>query len=624
MGVSGCGKSTIGKLLSQDLKIPFFDGDDYHSENNIKKMSKELPLNDNDRQGWLESLNELAKKKLINSSCIIACSALKESYRKILSFDIEGQTKWVHLSGSFESIYNRVNARKDHFMPSKLLQSQFDILEEPEHALKVDINLTPEEIIKVIKEDVISKSEFGLFGLGVMGKSLCRNLANNGFKISMFNRHVDGLEVDVAENFKAEYTELSSASAFDDISAFVNSLEQPRRIMLMVNAGKAIDFVIEDLLPYLSENDILIDGGNSNYKKTKERFEYLKEKNIHFIGTGVSGGEEGALKGPSIMPSGDLEAYKYVQPFLETISAKDQNNLPCCTYVGPEGSGHFIKMVHNGIEYVEMQLLAEVATILAALGQNPDEISKTLESWKGSASSYLLDITTTIFKKKEGSNWLVNKILDKAGNKGTGNWTTIASAELGVPSTLITSALFSRYISFYKEERTQLNKNFQKVDTSEFNLTTNDILEAYQFARIINHYQGFKLIFEASNKYDWNLNLSEIARIWTNGCIIKSSLMQELVVVFKNTSNILTDPELIKRVNRYKPSAKKVVSQCVLNDITIPALSESIQFLNGISTKYASANVIQAQRDYFGAHKYQRLNDDSVKHHHTNWNQIKQ
>ena len=620
MGVSGCGKSTIGKLLSQDLKIPFFDGDDYHSENNIKKMSKELPLNDNDRQGWLESLNELAKKKLTNSSCIIACSALKESYRKILSFDIEGQTKWVHLSGSFESIYNRVNARKDHFMPSKLLQSQFDVLEEPKDALKVDINLTPDEIIKVIKEEVISKSEFGLFGLGVMGKSLCRNLANKGFKISMYNRHVDGVEVDVAKNFKAEFSELSNASAFNDISAFVNSLQQPRRIMLMVNAGKTIDFVIEDLLPHLFENDIIIDGGNSNYKKTKERFEYLKSRNIHFIGAGVSGGEEGALKGPSIMPSGDLEAYKKVQPFLETISAKDQNNLPCCTYVGPEGSGHFIKMVHNGIEYVEMQLLAEVAAILAALGQNPDEISKTLESWQSNASSYLLDITTTIFKKKEGSDWLVNKILDKAGNKGTGNWATIASAELGVPSTLIASALFSRYISFYKEERIQLNNNFGKTEISELNLKPHEIFEAYQFARIINHYQGFKLISEASNKCDWNLNLSEIARIWTSGCIIKSSLMQELVEVFKNTSNILTDPELIQRVNQYKPLVKKVVSQCVLNDVTIPALSESIQFLNGITTKYASANVIQAQRDYFGAHTYQRLDDDSGKHHHTNWN----
>jgi len=620
MGISGCGKSTIGKLLSQDLKIPFFDGDDYHSENNIKKMSKELPLNDNDRQGWLESLNELAKKKLTNSSCIIACSALKESYRKILSFDIEGQTKWVHLSGSFESIYNRVNARKDHFMPSKLLQSQFDVLEEPKDALKVDINLTPDEIIKVIKEEVISKSEFGLFGLGVMGKSLCRNLANKGFKISMYNRHVDGVEVDVAKNFKAEFPELSNASAFNDISAFVNSLQQPRRIMLMVNAGKTIDFVIEDLLPHLSENDIIIDGGNSNYKKTKERFEYLKSRNIHFIGAGVSGGEEGALKGPSIMPSGDLEAYKKVQPFLETISAKDQNNLPCCTYVGPEGSGHFIKMVHNGIEYVEMQLLAEVAAILAALGQNPDEISKTLESWQSNASSYLLDITTTIFKKKEGSDWLVNKILDKAGNKGTGNWATIASAELGVPSTLIASALFSRYISFYKEERIQLNNNFGKTEISELNLKPHEIFEAYQFARIINHYQGFKLIFEASNTYDWNLNLSEIARIWTSGCIIKSSLMQELVEVFKNTSNILTDPELIKLVNQFKPSAKKVVSQCVLHDLTTPAFSEAIQFLNGITTEYASANVIQAQRDYFGMHRYQRHDDDSGKHHHTNWN----
>ena len=465
----------------------------------------------------------------------------------------------------------------------------------------------------------MNKSEFGLFGLGVMGKSLCRNLANNGFKISMFNRHVDGVEEEVAEKFKAQYPELSQAESFDDISAFVNSLQQPRRIMLMINAGKIIDYVIEDLLSHLSENDILIDGGNSNYKKTKERFEYLKTKNIHFIGTGVSGGEEGALKGPSIMPSGDKDAYNEVAPFLETISAKDQNNLPCCTYVGPEGSGHFIKMVHNGVEYVEMQLLAEVSTILEVLGENPDEIANTLESWKDSASSYLLEITTDIFRKKEGNDWLVKKILDKAGNKGTGNWTTIASAELGVPSTLIASALFSRYISFYKEERTQLSKNFKSINTSKLNITTNDVLEAYQFARIINHYQGFKLIAEASNKFSWNLNLSEIARIWTGGCIIRSTLMEDLVEVLKKTTNSLTNPQLINSVNQYKSSVKKVVSQCVDNELGTPTLSESIQFLNGISTKYASANIIQAQRDYFGAHTYKRLNDDSKKSYHTNW-----
>ncbi|WP_452232933.1 NADP-dependent phosphogluconate dehydrogenase [Lacinutrix sp. MEBiC02595] len=619
MGVSGCGKSTIGKLLAQELDIPFFDGDDFHPKANIKKMSSGEALNDNDRQGWLETLNALAKKQRTKNSCVIVCSALKQKYRDILSLNIEAQTKWVYLSGTFNQIYNRMHKRSDHFMPSELLQSQFDTLEEPKDALKIDISTTPENIIKTIKKGLMDKSAFGLFGLGVMGKSLCRNLAKNGFKIAMFNRHVDGVEEDVAKNFKASYSELSEAAAFDDISAFVNALQTPRKIMLMVNAGKTIDYVIEDLLPYLSKNDILIDGGNSNYLKTKERGDYLKTKGIHFIGTGVSGGEEGALNGPSIMPSGDLEAYNKVKPFLDKIAAKDKNNVPCSTYVGPEGSGHFIKMVHNGVEYVEMQLLAEVCTILEASGQNLDEIANTLETWKSTADSYLLEITIDILRKKEGTDWLVKKILDKAGNKGTGNWTTIASAELGVPSTLIASALFSRYISFYKEERLQLNKIFKSENSSVVHSTSSEILEAYQFARIINHYQGFKLISEASNKFSWDLNLSEIARIWTNGCIIRSTLMEELVSVFKETTNILTNTQLIASIKQYKPAAKKVVSQCILNDITAPCLGESIPFFNGITTENSYANILQAQRDYFGAHTYKRIDDDGVKSHHTIW-----
>ena len=619
IGVSGCGKSTIGKLLAQELNITFFDGDDFHPENNIKKMSGGQPLNDTDRQGWLESLNDLAKKQLAKNSCVIVCSALKQKYRELLNQGIEEQSKWIHLSGSFETIYNRVNSRKDHFMSSELLQSQFDTLEVPENAITIDVKLSPEEIIDKINNELMEKTEFGLLGLGVMGKSLCRNLANNGFKISMFNRHVQGVEENIAVNFKKEYPELSSALPFDKLQEFVNSIQKPRKIMLMVNAGKTVDIVIDDLLPHLTEGDILIDGGNSNYNKTKERYEYLKSKSIHFIGTGVSGGEEGALKGPSIMPSGDREAYKKVQFQLESISAKDKNNEPCCTYIGPEGSGHFVKMVHNGIEYAEMQLLAEVFGILTATGKNPDEIADVFENWKNHADSYLLDITIDILRKKENGDWLVNKILDKAGNKGTGNWATIATAQLGAPSTLISSALFARYMSFYKEDRIEANKNFKTNHDLNIDISSDDLLNTYQFARIINHYQGFNLINQASKFYNWNLNLSEIARIWTAGCIIKSDLMIELVEVFKRTDSILKDETVIEQIKALKPSTNKVVSHCILNELPISCLSESVNFFNGFTTGNSNANIIQAQRDYFGAHTYERVDDITGKFYHTNW-----
>lgn len=619
MGVSGVGKSTVARLLSEELSIPYFDGDDFHSETNIKKMSSGHSLNDNDRHDWLVTLNDLVKKQSIKQGCIIACSALKQAYRDILTRGTEGNVSWIHLSGSFEQISDRMNSRSDHFMPSVLLKSQFAILENPTNALQIDISLPPKDIVKIIKNEFVDKSEFGLFGLGVMGKSLCRNLSKNGFKISMYNRHVRSIEEHVAQNFKDKFPELSNAVAFDDIPLFINSLQRPRKIMLMVTSGEIVDSVIEDLLPYLSENDILIDGGNSNYIKTNKRFEYLKAKNIHFIGAGISGGEEGALKGPSIMPSGTLEAYKSIQPFLETISAKDKNNRACCSYVGPEGSGHFVKMVHNGIEYVEMQLLAEVCNILESFGKDFDEIATILETWKGTANSYLLEITIDILRKKEDGDWLVKKVLDKAGNKGTGNWTTIASTQLGVPSTLIASALFARYVSFYKEERIQLNKNFRNSNNKALNIAINDVLEAYQFARIINHYQGFKLISQASTSYSWDLDLSEIARIWTNGCIIKSSLMEDLVDVLIKTKNILTNPQIVTWIKQFKPAANKVVSQCVLHEVSAPCLGDAIHFFNGITTENSSANIIQAQRDYFGAHTYQRVDDDFGKNYHSNW-----
>ncbi|TXG38597.1 NADP-dependent phosphogluconate dehydrogenase [Seonamhaeicola maritimus] len=619
MGVSGCGKSTIGNLLSEALKIPFFDGDDFHPEANVAKMSKGIPLNDEDRFGWLQTLNELGKKQVENNSCVIVCSGLKQMYRDILSKGIESKSMWVYLSGSFNQIEERVNKRSGHFMSSALLQSQFDTLEEPINALQLDISLKPEEIVKKIVKELDMKSEFGLFGLGVMGKSLSRNLAQKGFNISIFNREVKGSEENIAIDFKNAHSELEKSQPFSNVEAFVNSLQIPRRIMLMVNAGKITDMVIDDLIPYLSDGDILIDGGNSNYLKTKERYDYLKSKNINFIGVGVSGGEEGALKGPSIMPGGNKETYELVKPYLEGIAAKDTNGLPCCTYVGEEGSGHFVKMVHNGIEYVEMQLLAEVYTIFNTMGRNPDEIANILESWKSDVDSYLLGITVDILRKKDGDDWLVNKIVDKAGNKGTGNWTTIATAQLGAPSTLIASALFARYTSFYKEERCNANEKFG-ISPSELNLNSDDVLNAYQFGRIINHYQGLKLISEAGKAYSWTLNLSEIARIWTNGCIIKSDFAEALIPVLKEDDNILTNPSIISQLKELKPSINKVVAECILRELPVACLSESVNFLNAYTTSNSSANIIQAQRDYFGAHTYQRIDDLSGDFHHTNWN----
>jgi 6-phosphogluconate dehydrogenase len=618
MGVSGVGKSTIGKLLSQQLSIPFFDGDDYHPEKNVKKMAQGKALTDDDRYEWLVKLNELAKEQIKQNSCIIACSALKENYRDHLKKNIEANVKWIFLNGSFDQISDRLKQRKDHFMPSSLLKSQFDVLEDPIQALNIDIANSPTKIVEHIVSELTKKTEFGVIGLGVMGKSLARNLASNHFTLSLFNRHVDNLEVDVALNFKNKFQELSSALPFDDLEAFVNSLQSPRKILLMVNAGKPIDNVIESLIPLLSENDVIIDGGNSHYNDTNRRINSLQKHRLNFIGAGVSGGEEGALKGPSFMPGGNKNAYKIVQPFLETIAAKDKNSHPCCSYIGKSGSGHFTKMVHNGIEYAEMQLLAEIYFILKISGGNPDEIANILESWKPTSNSYLLEITIEILRKKDGNDWLIDKILDTSGNKGTGNWTTIATAELGVPSTMIPSALFARYISSFKEERIEMNEVYGQK-TNKINVDTNELLKAYQLARIINHHQGFKLLNQASKTYLWDLNLTEIARIWTNGCIIRSSLMEELSEMLKESDTILISKNIIPRVKELKPYLNKIVSNCILNEIPIPCLSESVNFINGYKEANSSANLIQAQRDYFGAHTYQRIDDISGKFYHTNW-----
>ncbi len=618
MGVSGVGKSTIGKGLAESLQIPFFDADDYHPESNIKKMNSGMALDDHDRQPWLERLNSLAQEQLATTSCVIACSALKQSYRNTLKQGIELHSKFVFLEGSFDLINERLEKR-DHFMPASLLQSQFDALEPPTDALHCEILQSPVQIIDQIKSFFLNQAEIGLIGLGVMGTSLARNLASKGIRVSIFNRHVAGKEEHVAERAVQRYGELSEALAFDDLEQFVTSLQQPRKILLMVNAGKAVDMVIKQLKPLLEENDCIIDGGNSHYNDTARRISALAEQRCHFVGAGISGGELGALNGPSIMPSGPKKGYELVGPFLEAIAAKDWQNKPCCTYIGPDGSGHFIKMVHNGIEYVEMQLLAEVYATLKDQGVGQIEIKRLLEEWKPTAGSYLLEITADIMGRKEGHQWLLDLILDKSGNKGTGNWTTVAAAQLGIPYTMVSAALFARYLSSFKEERTQLSKQITTKKVANESISHRSLYSAYQFARLINHLQGFQLIAEASKAYDWQLNLSEIARIWTNGCIIRSQLMKQFTRLFQESDNVLFHTFVQKELESNYTSTKQVVTSCISNEVAIPALSDALSYFNGLKSARISANLIQAQRDYFGAHTYQKVDDPSGSFYHTNW-----
>lgn len=620
MGVSGSGKSTVGNLLATELDLPFFDGDDFHSESNKEKMASGIPLTDDDRVEWLETLNALAETESEKKGAVIVSSALKESYRTILSNNLK-KVEWIFLKGDFQTIENRLQSRDHEYMPSSLLQSQFDTLEEPGYGFHIHINQSPEQMVFQAKARLSGKSEFGLIGLGVMGKSLSRNLAQKGFHLSVFNRHVSGTEEKVAEHFIAEHKDLSTAKAFDDLKEFVTSLESPRKVFLMVQAGAVTDYVIDELSELLNEDDIIIDGGNAHYKDTERRINALAKSKIGFIGAGVSGGEEGALNGPSIMPGGDIEIYAQVSSYLETIAAKDIHGNACCAHIGSGGSGHFVKMVHNGIEYAEMQLIAECYQFLRfGKGLNPSEIADIFEIWlEGDLESYLLEITVTILRKKEGREWLIDLILDQAGNKGTGSWTTVAAAELGVPATMISSALFARYLSAFKEERLIGNYKFGARPTvlSEFPIEYLGV--AYQLARVVNHHQGIHLLSTASQEYGWRLKLWEVARVWTNGCIIRSELMSHLVLILQHTDRLLFDERTQQSAVSAKPILEHLVTDSIKTGLSSPCFSSALDFLNGYSNSQSTANIIQAQRDFFGAHTYKRIDDDET--HHTQWNE---
>lgn len=468
----------------------------------------------------------------------------------------------------------------------------------------------------------MAQANFGVVGMAVMGKNLALNVESRGYTVALFNRTTSKTEEVVAEHPDKNFVLTKT------VEEFVAAIEKPRRIMLMVQAGAATDATIKSLLPHLDKGDILIDGGNTHFPDTMRRNAELADSGINFIGTGVSGGEKGALEGPSIMPGGQKEAYDLIAPIFEQIAGKaPQDGKPCVAYMGPNGAGHYVKMVHNGIEYGDMQLIAESYDLLKrVLGLDNAEIQAIFEEWnEGELDSYLIEITKEVLKRKddEGEGYIVDKILDKAGNKGTGKWTSQSSLDLGVPLPLITESVFARFISTYKDERVKAS---QVLSGQAANFTgdkaeiVEKIRKALYFSKIMSYAQGFAQLRQASKEYDWDLPYATIAQIWRAGCIIRAEFLQNITDAFnknKNLENLLLDDYFVDITKRYQESVRDVVTLAVQAGIPVPTFTSAISYYDSYRSANLPANLIQAQRDYFGAHTYER--NDKAGTFHYDW-----
>ncbi len=465
-------------------------------------------------------------------------------------------------------------------------------------------------------------SDWGIIGLGTIGSNLAINFSRNEFKLSVYNRNLKGLEENVAKNFVKKNDSLKDVIPFDNLDSFVKSLKKPRKILILIPSGKPIDEMIKSLLNYLSKDDIIIDGGNSYFNDTQRRESFLKRKKINFLGIGISGGTMGARNGPSIMIGGSEVVYNKVKRDLKKISAVNHLNKYCCDRVGPSSSGHYVKMIHNGLEYVEMQLIAECYDFMKTeMNFDNYKISEVFNKWLNTSSnSYLLNISSDILKYKENGSFIIDEIIDKSENKGTGVWAAISGIELGVPNTLMTLALNSRYISFQKETRV---KNFKLRKKRKYNgkISTNDLKLVYDFSRIINFYQGFNVLEAASKKYNWELNLSNISSLWSNGSILKSDLVFLLVKILKDQTDILNSRIIYKNFISKFETIKNIITTSQKGNTPLLLISNSISFFELITQKVGTGNLIQAQRDYFGSHGINLK--DSNKLFKYNWNDIK-
>jgi 6-phosphogluconate dehydrogenase len=466
--------------------------------------------------------------------------------------------------------------------------------------------------------------DFALIGLAVMGENIVLNIESRGYSVAVYNRTV--AKVDEFTEGRAKGKNIKGCKSIEELCA---SLAKPRKVMMLVKAGKPVDDFIEQLIPHLEPGDIIIDGGNSHFPDTIRRTKYVESKGLLFIGTGVSGGEEGALKGPSIMPGGSKAAWEHVKPIFQAISAKTDDGTPCCDWVGEDGAGHFVKMVHNGIEYGDMQMICETYQFMkAGLGLSNAEMHEVFADWNaGELDSYLVEITRDILGyKDEQGEYVVDHILDTAGQKGTGKWTAVSALDCGQPLTLIAEAVFARCLSALKDERVAASK--QLLDDSVARFTgdkkqfVDDLRQALYASKLVSYAQGYQLMRAAAQEYHWDLNNGGIALMWRGGCIIRSVFLGDIKKAFDNNPdlvNLLLDPFFREAVTKAAPAWRRVVMASVELGIPMPAIASALAYYDGYRTERLPANLLQAQRDYFGAHTYERLDRPRGEFFHTNW-----